>query len=484
MSWMMLTQWLASIALIFYGIDAFSVNVAQVVKQSETFFYSRQGHGWSCFLEGLFRGVVLQGRLGYKMIKQRLLAGLFSPFQLLFFSSGMAVGVMVVPLILYFLPEAIGWSLLTGGLMVWLISMGRSRSAKLIGLALIGLGCCWLGVATSQTHSPLLQKTFILGLAPVLPVLTFFLRTPAAIWLVVVTSIESLSTVETSILGGMAMLGWMVQIWVMTRTLDIPFVPKQTLLPLISSTQTHAFLTLLLLEIKRIMQGIADKADLVFPRSFDDLPHDHHVFFDVECAINEFKEQAQYRVSTIASQKRFASMAHALRHLYLCIGDIERIGDHIQAVSEQKLFENIMKPSIEFKGLQKTTSDLNGCVLALLQTIPKSISLVSPNYVDINISKVLECHAAFIASLDALRQHLENALENKYVNLNVATTLRILLSHVRRIGQHVYAMILALKACKNCAGVQPDVSKDDNESSLNKDEADHVRGPDTAGGCV
>lgn len=442
MSWLLHFQWPAGIALMIYGILSWSDGIEPLLGARFSEWTERTApNAMQRFWVGLFTGAALHGKRGFQYCKRRYLAGLLSPLSTAIFAAGMALGIFVPATLLIYLPYYWAFPLLIIGMAIQLSC--RAPALRQAGQALLGLGCCWIGY-TACRDAQLPPNLMMYGLLGAI-ILAACTHTPAAIFLAIASTIQS-PTANGALLVITAIilaLCWLVTLTIQLSRTKRPFDPPLSLLSKYDLQFPERALQAALQENRRMACGLAKAAAALasYQEQQEDSTSPLQLAADIESAMDEFKPAAQHFLLRLARYKLIERQAQLAMFLFVNIGDLERISDHLLAVanalpapSRRPDYPESMLTCLD-QILDKTSEIID----ALAQSITgnRARKEHGPS------GTVTETRDEALQLLDHFTAVLHDLILNKAIKPSRAIRMQELRSHFERLIRHVRAIAVA-----------------------------------------
>ncbi|MFU8781088.1 MAG: hypothetical protein ACNA71_08715 [Kiritimatiellia bacterium] len=439
MIWLLQFQWPAGVALMLYGILTWADGIEPILGRKLS-AYSEKTAPYSIarFLLGVLSGTCLHGKRGFLFCKRRYLAGLLAPAAAGIFAFGMAIGIFVPASIIILAPNYWAYPLLILGITIQLSC--RAPTLRQTGPALLGLGCCWIGY-TACRMAPLPPHLVSHGIAGLLVTATIT-HTPAAAFLAL-TAMQKHPTENIYLLTGIAItLGmcWLLILWWKLRNTRRPFAPPISLLSKFDLLFPERALQAALQENRRMAMGLASASRALTEWDTTNAIDPLQTVRDVERAMDEYKPAAQHYLSELTRCKLYERQARLLMFLYINIGDLERISDHLQAVAETL--------PLAVKRMEYPDPILQS-LDAMLVTTAEIIDLLAHAMTGNRgrkqhlIGGVQEKRDQALQQLDHFTAILNDMILHKAIKPSKAIRMQDLRSHFERLIRHVRAIAIA-----------------------------------------
>ena len=440
MTWLLYFQWPAGVALIMYGILAWADGIEPLLGHRLSAWTERTApHAPSRFLLGMLSGSAFHGKNGFRYCRRRYLAGLLSPASATIFATGMAIGI--------FLPA----SILVGASYYWafpLLILGmaiqlgcRTPSIRQAGLAVLGLGTCWIGY-TACRQAPLTPPLLPYALAGVI-IVAMLVRTPATVFLTIAATLQQPSEHIALLASAALILGlcWLAVLGGTLRRARRPFDPPLSLLSKADLAFPERALQAALQENRRMALGLSQAAHaLVFPNHGAPSTAPDQTVRDVENAMDAFKPAAQRYLLELTRYRLHKRQARLLMFLFINIGDLERISDHLLAVAE-----NLPEPSHRTAYPEPILQGLD----AMLEVTADIINILAQSMTGNRARKsgisgtVEEARDQALQRLDPFTDVLQNLILHNAIKPSRAIRMQELRSHFERLIRHVRAIAVA-----------------------------------------
>lgn len=424
-------------ALVLFGLDEAAAHIGGLVEPFVSALSERFRHRpGSQLAAGLLAGPALQGHRGAVYVQRRRLAGLLSLPQTIGMAIGMAAGMLLPAAAVWWLPDILRYPVLIAGLLLGLVP--RPEGLRQIGRALTGLGLSWVGYAACTAVLPAM---FALPAATGLILLpaVFCFRRPAALWLLVAACNPGATVPVLLSAAAAGIVGWAVALARGCVRLPRPFVPSASLLDARELQFPERALQAVLQEIRRLAAGLAQTTDAWLPAWFDQPPGNKPLILGVEQALNEFKPAAQRFLKRLARCRLDQRQSHLLLHLYRCVSDLERIGDHLYSLARHAgaSRRHDALPSDLRSALHETALAVN----ALLATVAGSIT-GRQEIAEESARRILDARDRTLQALDKSKAALREAMEVKALSPQQALHGRAGTGHIERLVRHVRAIAL------------------------------------------
>ena len=436
-------QWLAGAGLICFGLDELARHIGGIVEPAISAFSERFRHlPGSQLITGLPAGVSMQGRRGCLYLRRRRLAGLLTLPQAAGMGIGMALGMMLPAVAVLMLPGALRFPVLIIGLLLHMLPGDGMRQAA--GRAMIGLGCCWIGFAICRENVPAALSLPALTLVSAGFAGSLLFRTPVPLWLILVSVPSARSCGIAGSIATAVIAGWAAAVIRMVLSIRTPFRQPGSLLDYRDLRFPERALQAALQEVRRLAEGLAETARGQLPGLMRGSPAGCRLVSDVEQAMNEFKPAAHRFLKALARRTLNERQARLLLHLYRSVSDLERIGDHIDALSGLLAAR---QPPDSSPAATERQSAMQALVIAttdLVDTVASSITGHGAR-TEASSRRILEGCDITQAALGTAAEALNRAMETKTLAPSAAILYRELLSHFERIISHIQAIALVEK---------------------------------------
>ncbi len=424
-------------SLVVFGLDETAAHLGSLAEPHVSAFSERFRHRpGSQLFAGLFAGTALQGRRSAAYVRRRRLAGLLSLPQAAGMVMGMAGGMLLPAAAVWLLPDILRYPALIAGLLLGMIP--RPDSVRRLGRALTGLGCCWVGYAACRAVVPAM---FTLPVATVFPLvlLAFLFRFPAALWLLFAAVSPAASIDTLLVVAASAIIGWCGSMIGACTRLPGPFHPSASLLDEREQRFPERALQAVLQEIRRLADGLAQTTAAWLPACFDQSPGNMPAIHAFECALNEFKPAAQRYLKRLARRQLDERQAQVLLHLYRCVSDLERIGDHLYSLALHPAVGH--QPVPPPTALQDASRETAVAVNTLLATVAASIT-GRHEIAEASARRILESRDRTVQVLARAQEALRQAMDVKALSADLALRYRECHAHLERLVRHVRAIAL------------------------------------------
>ncbi len=436
-------QWLAGAGLVFFGLDELARHIGVIVEPAISAFSERFRHlPGSQLVAGVPAGISMQGRRGFLYLRRRRLAGLLTLPQAVGFGIGMAFGMMLPAVAVLMLPGALRFPVLIAGLLLHMIPGDGMRRAA--GRALVGLGCCWIGFTICCENVPADLPLPAAALAAIALAGALVFRTPVPLWLILVSVPSTRPFGTPGVIAAAAIAGWAAAVIRMVLAIRSPFRQPGSLLDYRDLRFPERALQAALQEVRRLAEGLAETARGQLPGLMRGNPAGCRLVSDVEQAMNEFKPAAHRFLKALARRTLNERQARLLLHLYRSVSDLERIGDHIDALSG--LLATRQSPDSSPAATVRSSA-MQALVIAttdLVDTVASSITGHGAR-TEASARRILEGCDTTQAALGTAAEALNRAMETKTMAPSAAILYRELLSHFERIISHIQAIALVEK---------------------------------------
>lgn len=392
------------------------------------------------FLAGIISGICLHGYHGFHYIRRRYLAGLLTAPAVAPFALGMTIGIFLPATAMLHLPASGAYILLLVGILLQLGS--RNPTWQQSGMALIGLGICWLGFVFCRQAPPAFPLAWIaLAIATLIAV---SLRTPAPLMLATVSlpphPALPMPFLPTYIV--VLALCWISLLALALRRTKRPFTPPMCALRAADTPYPERALQAVLQELRRTTQSMAQAANNMLQlqdkksTSLAALA----LFRNIEHALDEEKPAAQrylLRLSRYALHKR---QARLLLYLFTNISDAERISDHLYAIARH--LHNLQRtPSLP----RPVETDLTALLRETTHMIDALAHSITANRTAPpgSAENVLEQRDDTLHILDRFTATLQDHILQKQIAPATAIQLQELHSHLERLIRHIRAIAIS-----------------------------------------
>jgi Na+/phosphate symporter len=438
MTWLLHFQWPAGVALIVYGILAWADGIEPVLgKRLSAYMETSAPHSPKLFLLGILSGSALHGKRGLQYCKRRYLAGLLSPSNAGIFALGMTLGIFLPATVIVSAPYYWAYALLILGISLQLT--GHAPTMRRTGQALLGLGCCWVGYSACQ-QAPLPQPLFSHGIAGLI-IIAAITHTPAAVFLAIAATTTSEGFNIPLLAGIAALLGtiWLAELTWTLHSTKRPFTPPLSLLSKYDLAFPERALQAALQENRRMATGLACAARTMAQRSTG-IPNSKHLVpsvVDLENAMDEYKKAAQHYLVGLTGYKLHERQIRLLMFLFINVGDLERISDHLLAVAEnlptapqhEEYPESILQ---SLDAMLVTTADIID-ILARSMTGNRDRKKTMA-------TQVAETRTKALLQLDHFSAVLQDLMLHNAIKPGKAIRMQDLRSHFERLIRHVRAI--------------------------------------------
>jgi len=438
-----LTQWAAGAGLICFGLDELARNIGGIIEPSISAFSERFRHlPGSQLAAGLPAGITMQGRRGCLYLRRRRLAGLFSLPQAAGFGFGMAIGMMLPAAAVFLLPPALRFPVLIAGMLLKMLPGASARQSA--GQALVGFGCCWIGFVVCRESAPAGVNVPATVLAAIALAGAFVFRTPVPLWLILASLHTARPAGTATFTASAAIAGWALAVLRIGGTMRIPFRQNDSLLDYRDLRFPERALQAALQEVRRLAEGLAESTRQQLPGLMDGNTSGLRHLRDTELAMNEFKPAAQRYLSTLAKRKLNERQVRLLLFLHRCVSDLERIGDHVDALAESAVRQYPPDDTPDENERRCAMLTLVASATALIDTVAESITGHGARK-EASSLRILEGCETTRAKLASATDTLNRNMDGKTIPPPAAIRYRELLSHFGRMISHIQAIALVEK---------------------------------------
>jgi len=453
MSWLLQFQWPAGVALIMYGILVWADGMEPLLGFRLSAWSERTTPTSPIrFLIGIITGAALHGKRGFQYCKRRYLAGLLSPLSAVIFSVGMSIGIFLPATLILYLPYFWAFPLLIVGMGIQLSS--RAPNLRQAGQALLGIGCCWIGYTACRDASiPSSVIPYALIGVSLFAIVT---HTPAAVFLAIASTRQAPIN-QIFLLATVALflaLCWLAVLGIKLVKTKRPFVPSLSLLSKYDLAFPERALQAALQENRRMAIGLtkAARALAAYKDEEGDASSTVQLVRDIESAMDEFKPAAQSYLLALTRFKLTERQARLSMFLFINIGDLERISDHLLAVA-QTLPSPLRRPDYPesiLNGLDKMLEKTAEIIDQLAKSITGNRTR-KRNATD----HITETRDEALALLDHFTSVLQDLILNNALKPSRAIRMQELRSHFERLIRHVRA--IAIAGAQEDFWIEPDV---------------------------
>ncbi len=453
MSWILQFQWPAGVALIIFGIVTWADGIEPYAgrRLSAAMERSAPNSPYRLFL-GILAGIALHGKRGFQYCKRRYLAGLLSSVGMAVFSLGMAIGIFIPATLMLYMPYFGAFPLLVVGMAIQLSS--RAPTMRQFGQALLGLGCCWIGYTACRNATPPehIIPYALLG-ATLVAVIT---HTPVAAFLAVASTLPPHFNHMHILLGTASILAvsWLMAL---ARTLAKsipPFTPALSLLSTFDLLFPERALQAALQENRRMAIGLskAARALVTYKNENTYVSETKQLVEDVEHAMDEFKPAAQNYLLQLTRHKLEERQVRLSMFLFINIGDLERISDHLLAV-----VQNLPPPARRADYPEPLLQGLDTIVektAEIIDALAQSITGNRGRKVNLTGS-VGEARDEALELIDHFTAILQDLILNNEIKPSRAIRMQNLRSHFERLIRHARA--IAVSVAQEDFWIEPDI---------------------------
>ncbi len=432
-------QWLAGAGLIGFGLDELARHTGGLAQPLISAFSERLRHRPGCqFAIGIPAGMALQGRRGGVYLRRRRIAGLLSRPQAIFTGMGMALGMMLPAIAVFSLPPLLRFPVLMAGVLLTMSSRDSVRPA--LGRALVGLGCCWIGFVACLESMSAGSALPISVLSTIALAGSLALRTPVPLWLILASTCADDLPGQASIIASAAIAGWGIAIARMMMSMKHPFRQPDSRIDYRVLHVPERALQAVLQEVRRLATGLADAVHRHLSPLLDGDPTGLVAMKDVEQAMDEFKPAAHRFLAHLARYQLDERQARLLLLLYRCVSDLERVGDHVDALADSAIKHPAIKTgSGQAPEGQSALRALTQTTIALIDTVADAITGNTAR-AEAAARRILERRRETIEILNIAADTLARDMEDKRIQPSVAIHEHELLSHFERIIRHIHAI--------------------------------------------
>jgi len=442
MTWLLHFQWPAGFALILFGILTWAGHMEALLGQrlstgSERLLPRNPGQ----VLLGMLAGACLQGQRGRHYCRRRYLAGLLPASGTTLFAIGMMGGIFLPAALILLAPAPTAFLLLLLGSTLQIAS--HPHDGRRLGGALLGLGICWIGY-TACRQAALPDNLLPPALLAALGIALLACSPATALLIVVATQADPAS--QLPLLAGSTTLLALAWLGVLAWTLQHarrPFDPPVTLLQRIDLAYPERALQACLQEHRRMALGLGRAIHSLISGTQQKGPAAiaaQRQVRDIEHAMDEWKPAAQHYLQELACYRLQQRQARLVMFLFINIGDLERISDHLLAVARA-----LPGPAQRAAYPTDLLQDLDA-MLARTATI---LDILAQSMTG-NRTRKQHYHGAVeqardqaLEDLDHFTARLQHQILHGALSTALAIRLQELRSHFERLIRHARAIAMA-----------------------------------------